>query len=69
MRTSLCPGVTPKAHSRVEVGQRMQVVVVIQEIEPKVRFLILRGLYTYMGTALKLPLNLVSYNETLVQRS
>ena len=36
-------------------------VVVLQEIETKVRFLILRGLYTFMGTALKLPLNLVSY--------
>ena len=36
-------------------------VVVLQEIEPKVRFLILRGFYTCKRTALKLLLNLVSY--------
>ena len=43
------------------IGRSEQDVVVLQEIEPKVRFLILRGLYTRMGTALKLPLNLVPY--------
>ena len=36
-------------------------VVVLQEIEPKVCFLILRSLYTYIEVALKLLLNLVSY--------
>ena len=51
------------------IGRSGRDVVVLQEIEPKVLFLILQGLYTYMGIALKLPLNLVSYNETLVQRS
>ena len=35
--------------------------IVLQEIEPKVRFLILRGLYTYKGSASKPPLNLVLY--------
>ena len=44
-------------------------VVGLQEIEPKVRFLILQGLYTQYEVALKLLLNLVSYNETLVQLS
>ena len=58
---SLSPGVTPKALSREGIGRSGRYVVVLQEIEPKVRFLILRGLYTNMGTALKLPLNLVSY--------
>ena len=32
-----------------EIGRSEQDVVVLQEIEPKVRFLILRGLYTHMG--------------------
>ena len=50
-------------------GQSGRDVVLLQDIEPKVLFLILRGLYTYMGTALKLPLNLVSYNKTLGQLS
>ena len=58
---SLSPGVTPKVLSQEGIGRSERDVVVLQEIEPKVRFLILRGLYTYMGTALKLPLNLVSY--------
>ena len=51
------------------IGRSERDVVVIQEIKPKVHFLILQGLYTHMGTALKLPLNLVLYNETLVQLS
>ena len=59
--TSLSPGVTPKALSLRGIGLSGRDVVVLQEIEPKVRFLILQGLYTYMGIALKLPLNLVSY--------
>ena len=59
--TSLSPGATPKALSRKGIGRSGRDVVVLQEIEPKVRFLILRGLYTNMGTALKLPLSLVSY--------
>ena len=58
---SLSPGVTPKALSWKGSGLSELDVVVLQEIEPKVRFLKLQGLYTYMGTALKLPLNLVSY--------
>ena len=58
---SLSLGATPKALSWEGIGQSEQDVVVLQEIKPKVRFLILQGLYTNMGIALKLPLNLVSY--------
>ena len=43
------------------ISQSEQDVVVLQEIKPKVCFLILQGLYTYKGSALKLPLNLVLY--------
>ena len=43
------------------IGRSGWYVVVLQEIEPKVRFLILWGFYTCMRTALKLLLNLVSY--------
>ena len=46
--TSLSPGVTPKALSWEGIGLSGRDVVVIQEIEPKVRFLILQSLYTYM---------------------
>ena len=45
--TSLCPGASPKAHSLMEFGRRKRNVVVVQEIEPKVRFLKLQGLYTF----------------------
>ena len=55
------PGVYSKGTQLRGIGLSERYVVVLQEIEPKVRFLILRSLYTYMGTALKLPLNLVSY--------
>ena len=58
---SLSPGVTPRALSQKGISRSGRDVVVLQEIEPKVRFLILWGLYTHIGTALKLPLNLVSY--------
>ena len=54
---SLCPGVTPKAHSLAGIGLRDREVVVIQEIEPKVRFLVLQGLYTFVEVALKLLSN------------
>ena len=40
-----------------EIGLSEQKVVVIQEIKPKVRILILQGLYTFMEVALKLLLN------------
>ena len=46
---SLSPRVTPKALSRKGIGRSERDVVVIQEIKPKVRFLILQGLYTYTG--------------------
>ena len=59
--TSLSPGATPKALRLEGIGWSGQYVVVLQEIEPKVLFLILQDLYTFMGTALKLPLNLVLY--------
>ena len=67
--TSLSPGVYSKGTQLRGIGWSGRDVVVLQEIEPKVRFLILRGLYTYKRTALKLLLNFVSYNETLVQLS
>ena len=59
--TSLSPGVYSKGTQLRGIGRSEQDVVVLQEIEPKVRFLILWGLYTYKGSALKLPLNTVSY--------
>ena len=59
--TSLSPGVYSKGTQLKGIGRSERDVVVLQEIEPKVRFLIPQGLYTNMGTALKLPLNLVSY--------
>ena len=43
---SLSPGVTPKALSLRGVGRSDRKVVGLQEIEPKVRFLKLQGLYT-----------------------
>ena len=46
-KTSLCPGASPEAHSWVEISLREWNVVVVQEIEPKVRFLKLQGLYTF----------------------
>ena len=50
-----------KGTQLIVVSRSGRDVVVLQEIKPKVRFLILQGLYTYMGSALKLPLNPVSY--------
>ena len=47
--TSLSLGVTPKVLSLGGIGLSEQKVVVIQEIEPKVRFLKLQGLYTLLG--------------------
>ena len=51
------------------IGLSERKVVGLQEIEPKVRFLILQGFIYMYEAALKLLLNLVSYNETLVQLS
>ena len=54
---SLSPGATPKALSWEGIGLSGRYVVVLQEIEPKVRFLILQGVYTFMEVALKLLSN------------
>ena len=43
---SLSPGVTSKGTQLRGIGLSERDVVVIQEIEPKVRFLKLQGLYT-----------------------
>ena len=51
------------------IGLSRRKVVVIQEIEPKVCFLILQSLYTYMGTAFKAPLEPCIVHQTLVQLS
>ena len=40
------------------IGLKKRNVVVVQEIEPKVRFLKLQGLYTFTEVALKLLSNL-----------
>ena len=66
---SLSPGVTPKALSWEGIGLSERDVVVIQEIEPKVRFPDTTGFIYICEVALKLLLNFVSYNETLVQLS
>ena len=50
------------------IGLSGRDVVVLQEIEPKVRFLILRGLYTY-GDSFKAPLEPCIVHQTLVQLS
>ena len=55
--SSLCPGVAPKAHSLVEPVGAKKSVVVVQEIEPKVCFSFLWGLYTFMEVTVKLLLN------------
>ena len=51
------------------IGLRERSVVGLQEIEPKVRFPDTTGFIYIYEVALKLLLNLVSYNETLVQLS
>ena len=45
---SLSPGVHSKGTQLRGIGWSERDVVVLQEIEPKVRFLILWGLYTYI---------------------
>ena len=66
---SLSPGVTPKALNWEGIGLSERDVVGLQEIEPKVRFPDTTGFIYMYEAALKLLLNFVSYNETLVQRS
>ena len=51
------------------IGRSEQKVVGLQEIEPKVRFPDTTVFIYMYEAALKLLLNLVSYNETLVQLS
>ena len=62
--TSLSPRVTPKALSWEGIGQSERDVVVLQEIEPKVRFPSTTEFIYIYEAALKLPLNLVSYIKT-----
>ena len=64
---SLSPGVTPKALSWEEIGRSERDVVVLQEIEPKVRFSDTTEFIYIYAAALKLRSNSVSYNETLVR--
>ena len=51
------------------IGRSERDVVGLQEIEPRVRFLILQCFMYMYAAALKLRSNSVSYKETLVQRS
>ena len=57
---SLSPGVTPKALSWEGIGLSGQDVVVLQEIEPKIRFPSTTGFIYIYEPALKLLLKFVS---------
>ena len=67
--SSLSPGVTPKALSWEGIGLSGRYVVVLQEIEPKVRFPNTIEFIYIIEDTLKLLLNSESINETLVQLS
>ena len=66
---SLSPRVTPKALSWKGIGLSERDVVVLQEIEPKVRFLSTTEFIYIIEDTLKLLLNSEPINETLVQLS